>query len=58
MIDDLSIRVEVVNIKTGKKKNIYYRYHDCEVNMKWLNDYIVEINGVQLNILKDYYHEG
>lgn len=56
MTVDWSVRVELVNNKTNKKKNIYYRYHDSKANMKWLNEDTVKINKVTLNIHKDYYH--
>lgn len=55
---DWSLRVELVNNKTNKKTNIYYKYHESEANMKWINNEYVIINGVKLNIHKDYYHKG
>lgn len=34
---------------------IYYRYHDYDAEMEWLDEKTVEINGKKLNIHKDYY---
>lgn len=52
---DWSVRVEVVNKKTGKKENVYWKYHEDNIDMKWIDDENVEINGIKLNIHKDYY---
>lgn len=52
---DWSLCVELVNNKTNKKINIYYKYHEYEADMKWIDHEYVEINGVKLNIHKDYY---
>lgn len=53
---DWSIRVELVNNKSGKIRNIYYKYHSQEAIMEWIDDENVIINGVKLNIEKDYYY--
>ncbi len=52
---DFSVRVEVIDNKTKKATNIYYRYHDYEADMEWLDNETVLINGIKLNIHKDYY---
>ncbi len=52
---DWSLRVELENNKTKKKINIYYKYHQFKVDMKWIDNENVEINGIKLNIYKDYY---
>lgn len=52
---DWSLRVEVVNNSNNKKYNIYYRYHDYDAEMEWLDDNTVKINGKSLNIHKEYY---
>lgn len=51
-----STRVEFINYGTSKKYNIYYGYPEYHVEMKWINDEIVEINGKRLNVFKDTYH--
>ena len=33
---DWSLRVEVVNNKTNKKINIYYKYHEKDADMEWI----------------------
>ena len=52
---DWSLRVEVVNNSSNQKYNIYYKYHDYDVDMEWLDDNTVKINGKKLNIHKEYY---
>jgi len=53
---DWSLRVEVVNNNTKKEYNIYWAYHEREAEMNWIDEETIIINGVQLNIHKDYYH--
>lgn len=53
---DWSLRVEVIDNKTNKKYNIYWKYHEKDAVMNWLDEKTVEINGVKLNIFKDYYN--
>lgn len=48
-----SVRVELIN--DGNVKNIYFNYPENNVKITWLNETTVEINGKQLNILKDKY---
>lgn len=52
---DWTLRVELVNNETGKIKNIYWKYHDSEADIKWLDKDNVEINGKKLNVHKDTY---
>lgn len=54
---DWSLRVEVVNNNTNKKINIYWKYHEKDADMKWIDNETVEINEVILNIHKDYYNQ-
>ncbi len=54
---DWSLRVEVVNNSTNKKNNIYWKYHEKDADMKWLDNNTVEINGIKLNIHKDFYNK-
>lgn len=49
------IRVELVNNKNYKKKNIYLDYPKSTVNMKWIDENTVDINGKILNINDDTY---
>lgn len=50
-----AIRAEVVTISTGKKRNIYWKYHAYDVEIKWISDELVCVNGVTLNIHSDMY---
>lgn len=50
-----AIRVELINNKTLKRKNIYWWYPESTADIKWINEDIVEINGHTLNIYKDRY---
>lgn len=54
---DWSVRVEIVNNNTNKVVNIYWKYHEKDANMRWIDNENVEINGIKLNIYKDYYNE-
>ena len=56
------IRGEVINNKTGKKRNIYWAYARylfglgiSEYTILWESDEIVIINGQRLNVKKDIY---
>lgn len=50
-----AIRVELINNKTSKRKNIYWGYPESTANIKWINEDTVEINGHILNIHNDRY---
>lgn len=52
---DYSIRCAVVVIRTKKSRNFFWQYHQENATIKWINDYIVEINGIKLNVLTDSY---
>jgi len=52
-VDD-AIRGEVV-FKDGKKKNIYWSYHESDADVKWIDSETVSINGHVLNIHNDKY---
>ncbi len=54
---DWSLRVEVIYNNENKKMNIYYKYHESDSDMKWLDNETVIINGHKLNIFKDYIYE-
>ncbi|MDN4494469.1 DUF5412 family protein [Ureibacillus aquaedulcis] len=49
-----AIRVE---IDFGNEtKTIYWNYDESTVNIRWLDNEIIEINDHRLNIFKDTYH--
>lgn len=50
-----SVRVEVINNDTNESRNIYFNYPENKVNMKWIDDVNVDINGIELNINKETY---
>lgn len=52
---DFSIRCEVVNKKTNEIKNIYWEYGKETVNIEWVNEQTVLINGKQLDVTTDIY---
>lgn len=52
---DWALRVEVENLETGKKKNIYWNYHEKEAEWEWIDNDTVIINNHKLNIHKDSY---
>lgn len=41
--------------ENGKKKNIYWNYHESEADVQWLDADTVQINGIRLNIRTDVY---
>lgn len=46
------------SVKTNgqnKEKNIYWQYHCEEADIVWVDEYTVQINGVELNVEKDTY---
>lgn len=53
-VDD-SVIVEVEQKLTKKKKNIYFEYHCKDVEVKWLTETYIQINGKKMNIHKDVY---
>lgn len=55
---DWSCRVEIIYKKVDKKVNIYWKYHEKDVKMKWLDNDTVEVNNIKLNIHKDYYYKN
>lgn len=50
-----AIRVELINNKTSKRKNIYWGYNESLAYMEWIDENTVEINEHVLNIHKDIY---
>ena len=47
--------VKMINNYTGKSRNIYQVYHEKKVEIYWINENIVEINGKKINLLFDTY---
>ena len=45
----------VKNNSTGKEKNIYWQYHCDKVDVVWVDEQNVRINGVALNVKTDIY---
>ncbi|WP_017414946.1 MULTISPECIES: DUF5412 domain-containing protein [Clostridium] len=43
------------NNKSGKSKNIYWQYHCEKADMEWLNEDIIQINGVELKVKNEVY---
>lgn len=54
---DSSVIVEIENIVSHKKRNIYFEYH-CnyeDIDIKWLSETDIQINAKKLNISHDVY---
>ena len=52
---DYAVLATVVNNSSEKSKNIYWQYHCENVDITWINNETVCINGVTLNVIKDTY---
>lgn len=52
---DFSVRCEVVEISSGKKRNIYWEYHCETADIEWIDDTNVKINEKKLNVITDSY---
>lgn len=53
---DYAIRGEVnFNRMKKKPKNIYWQYHQDNVDVKWVDNEVISINGLLLNVLSDEY---
>lgn len=55
MTMDWFMRVELENVGTKEKKNIYYDYHLKDNDIKWLDNKNISINKVKLNVQKETY---
>lgn len=55
MTMDWFMRVELENIETKEKKNIYYDYHLKDNDIKWLDNKNISINKIKLNVQKETY---
>jgi hypothetical protein len=52
---DYAVLCTVKNNRTGKEKNLYWQYHCDKVDVAWLDEQNVRINGVELNVKTDTY---
>lgn len=52
---DYAVLCSVKSAGRNKEKNIYWKYHCDEVDIMWIDDHTVQINGVELNVKKDTY---
>lgn len=52
---DFAIRAEVVDEYTGKKRNIYWNYHESDADLLWISNDTININGIVLNVTTDMY---
>ena len=52
---DYAVLCSVKSNDQNKEKNIYWQYHCEDASIVWLDDYTVQINGVELNVKKDTY---
>lgn len=52
---DFSVRGEIEDLKTKRKWNVYWNYHEENAIGYWINNSVVEINNHKLNIYKDKY---
>lgn len=50
-----AIRGELVLNDRNKKKNIYWNYREETVDISWINNSTVVINGHELEVSKDKY---
>ena len=50
-----AILCEAIYIPTGQKRKIYWEYNVDSATISWVTDYVVNINGIQLNIRYDVY---
>ena len=55
MTMDWFMRVELENVGTKEKKNIYYDYHLKDNDIKWLDNKNISINKVKPNVQKETY---
>ena len=52
---DYAVLCSVKTKGKNKEKNIYWQYHCETAHIVWLDEYTVQINGVELNVKKDTY---
>ena len=54
-VPDWAVRCEVVNNMSGEVRNIYWDYKIKLIDVKWINDNIVSINGHKIDVKKEVY---
>ncbi|EGT5620542.1 hypothetical protein BUL45_16020 [Clostridium perfringens] len=54
-LPDWAARCEVVNNMNGEVRNIYWDYKIKLIDVKWINDNTVSINGHKINVENDVY---
>lgn len=52
---DFSVRCEVIENSSGKKRNIYWEYRCESARIEWIDNITVKINEIQLNVITDSY---
>ncbi len=52
---DYSVLGVARNNKTGRTRNIYWKYHRDDANIEWISEQVVSINGIELDVNKDAY---
>lgn len=50
-----SLRGELLQNETRRKKNIYWNRHESQAVVYWLSNSKVVINGFELNVINDVY---
>lgn len=50
-----AVRCEAVNNKKGTSRNIFWAYERSDVDVEWLTDELVTIDGRVLNVRTDHY---
>lgn len=54
-LPDWAARCEVVNNMSGEVRNIYWDYKKKLIDVKWINDNTVSINGHKINVENEVY---
>ena len=52
---ETGIRVEVINNKTNKSKNIYWEFPQISIEILWIDDVHVDINDIVLDVERNTY---
>ncbi len=52
---DFSVICDVVNLEDLDSRTIYIQYHESELEIQWIDETTVDINGIALDIHSDYY---
>ena len=50
-----ALRCQVTDHNTGKSRNIYWSYREWGLEVTWINEYTVDINGKILDVRSDHY---